>query len=81
MRNIFISYSRQCISFVDDLAHRLEKQGFNIWTDYLSLIPGRPWAEQIDKGLAEAELLLLVVSSPPPSAACFLRLVSRAWIA
>jgi len=60
--NTFISYSRQCIGFVDDLAHRLEKQGFNIWMDYLSLIPGRPWLEQINKGLAEAELLLLVVS-------------------
>lgn len=62
MTNIFISYSRQCIGFVDDLAHKLEKQGFTIWTDYLSLIPGRPWAEQIEKGLREAELLLLVVS-------------------
>lgn len=62
MRNIFISYSRHCIGFVDDLAHKLEKQGFNIWLDYLSLIPGRPWLEQIHSGLDEAELLLLVVS-------------------
>ncbi|MBI2333947.1 MAG: toll/interleukin-1 receptor domain-containing protein [Chloroflexi bacterium] len=62
MPNTFISYSRQCIGFVDDLAHKLEKQGFKIWTDYLSLVPGRPWAEQIHNGLAEAELLLLVVS-------------------
>lgn len=62
MRNIFLSYSRQCIGFVDDLAHKLQKKGFDIWTDYLSLVPGRPWAEQIDKGLNEAELLLLVVS-------------------
>lgn len=60
--NLFISYSRQCIGFVDDLAHKLERQGFNIWTDYLSLIPGRPWLEQINKGLEEAELLLLVVA-------------------
>ena len=62
MPNTFISYSRQCIGFVDDLAHKLQKQGFSIWTDYLSLVPGRPWAEQIEKGLQEAELLLLVVS-------------------
>ena len=59
----FISYSRQCIGFVDDLFHKLEKHGFNdIWLDYLSLVPGRPWNGQIDKGLEEAELLLLVVS-------------------
>ena len=62
MPNPFISYSRQCIGFVDDLAHKLQKQGFTIWADYLSLVPGRPWAEQIEKGLQEAELLLLVVS-------------------
>lgn len=60
--NTFISYSRQCIGFVDDLAHRLEKQGFKVWVDYRSLIPGRPWLEQIHSGLEEAELLLLVVS-------------------
>jgi len=62
MPNLFISYSRQCIGFVDDLAHRLQKQGFNLWMDYLNLVPGRPWAEQIEKGLQEADLLLLVVS-------------------
>jgi hypothetical protein len=60
--NIFLSYSRQCIGFVDDLAHQLQKRGFHVWLDYLSLIPGRPWLEQIHRGLDEAELLLLVVS-------------------
>lgn len=61
--NVFISYSRQCIGFVDDLFHKLEKRGFNnIWLDYLSLVPGRPWNGQIDKGLEQSDLLLLVVS-------------------
>ncbi|MBL8099128.1 MAG: TIR domain-containing protein [Anaerolineales bacterium] len=61
--NIFISYSRQCIGFVDDLVHNLEKRGFNhIWLDYLSLVPGRAWNGQIEKGLEQSDLLLLVVS-------------------
>jgi hypothetical protein len=61
--NIFISYSRQCIGFVDDLASKLAKHGFNhIWLDYLSLVPGRPWDGQIEKGLEQSDLLLLVVS-------------------
>lgn len=61
--NTFISYSRQCLGFVDDLVHKLEKRGFDhIWLDYLSLVPGRPWAGQIEKGLEESDLLLLVVS-------------------
>lgn len=58
----FISYSRHCIGFVDDLAHQLERRGFKTWLDYRSLIPGRPWLDQIHKGLDESELLLLVVS-------------------
>ncbi len=58
----FISYSRQCMGFVDDLAHRLELQGFGVWLDYRSLIPGRHWLEQIHKGLDGTDLLLLVVS-------------------
>lgn len=62
MPDTFISYSRQCIGFVDDLAHKLQKQGSKVWLDYLSLIPGRPWLEQIHRGLDESELLLLVVS-------------------
>jgi TIR domain len=60
--NIFMSYSRREVGFVDDLTHRLEKAGFNIWLDYRRLIPGTPWAGQIDKGLKEAEVVLLVVS-------------------
>jgi hypothetical protein len=60
--NTFISYSRQCIGFVDDLAHKLQKQGSKVWLDYLSLIPGRPWLEQIHRGLEEADVLLFVIS-------------------
>lgn len=60
--NIFMSYSRREVGFVDDLTHRLEKAGFNVWLDYRRLIPGTPWAGQIDKGLREAEVVLLVVS-------------------
>ena len=60
--NIFMSYSRRETGFVDDLTHRLEKAGFNVWLDYRRLIPGTPWAGQIQKGLQEAEVVLLVVS-------------------
>lgn len=60
--NIFMSYSRRETGFVDDLTDRLEKAGFNIWLDYRRLIPGTPWAGQIDKGLKEADVVLLVVS-------------------
>jgi len=60
--NIFISYSRREVSFVNDLVDDLEDNDFIVWLDYRSLIPGTPWAEQIDKGILESEVVLLVVS-------------------
>ncbi|MDX2034668.1 MAG: toll/interleukin-1 receptor domain-containing protein [Blastocatellia bacterium] len=60
--NIFMSYSRREVGFIDDLTYRLEKEGYNVWLDYRSLVPGTPWANQIDKGVDEADVILLVVS-------------------
>ncbi|MCB9146530.1 MAG: toll/interleukin-1 receptor domain-containing protein [Anaerolineales bacterium] len=58
---IFISYSRRELGFVDDLVNKLEEK-YQVWLDYRALIPGVPWAEQIDKGLREADTVILVVS-------------------
>lgn len=60
--NIFMSYSRREVGFIDDLTFRLEKRGFKVWLDYRNLIPGTPWKGQIDKGLSETDVILLVVS-------------------
>jgi hypothetical protein len=60
--NVFISYSRREVGFVDDLASKLQKGGFKVWLDYRNLIPGEPWEDQINKGLDEAQVVLLVVS-------------------
>jgi hypothetical protein len=61
-KNIFISYSRRELGFVDDLVGRLEGENYHVWLDYRALIPGSPWNVQIDKGLKEADTVLLVVS-------------------
>jgi len=60
--NIFMSYSRREVGFVDQLTSHLEKAGYQVWLDYRTLIPGSPWKSQIDKGLVESEVILLVVS-------------------
>lgn len=60
--NIFMSYSRREVGFVDQLTNQLEEKGFRVWLDYRSLIPGSPWKTQIEKGLDESEVILLVVS-------------------
>ena len=61
-QNIFMSYSRRELGFVDDLVSKLEGQGYNVWLDYRALIPGTPWKVQIDEGLNETDTVLLVVS-------------------
>ncbi len=60
--NIFMSYSRREVGFVDDLTHRLEKEDFKVWLDYRTLVPGTPWKAQIDAGLKGADTVILVVS-------------------
>ena len=61
-KNIFMSYSRRELGFVDDLVSKLEGEGYYVWLDYRVLIPGTPWKGQIDKGLKDADTVLLVVS-------------------
>ena len=61
-QNIFMSYSRRELGFVDDLVSKLESEGYKVWLDYRVLIPGTPWKGQIAKGLNDADTVLLVVS-------------------
>lgn len=61
-KNIFMSYSRRELGFVDDLVKKLEGENYNVWLDYRALIPGSPWNVQIEKGLKDADTVLLVVS-------------------
>jgi len=60
--NIFMSYSRRELGFVDDLVNHLEEKEHNVWLDYRSLVPGKPWEEQIYQGIKNANVILLVVS-------------------
>ncbi len=61
-KNIFISYSRCEVGFVDDLVNHLEQDQHTIWLDYRSLVPGKPWLDQIHEGIANSNIILLVVS-------------------
>lgn len=62
-QRLFISYSRRQTPFVDRLAEELENQGYSAWVDYRSLIPARPWLQQLEEGIAGADAFLLIVSS------------------
>src|SRR5689334_25089975 len=61
-KNIFVSYSRHEVGFIDDLVRNLELQGHEVWLDYRNLIPGKPWQDQIYAGIQKADVILLVVS-------------------
>lgn len=61
-KNIFMSYSRRELGFVDDVVSKLEGEGYYVWLDYRVLIPGTPWKVQIDNGLNNSDTVLLVVS-------------------
>src|SRR4030095_4133177 len=59
---VFISYSRREAPFVDILLDALEDDGVNVWVDYRSLVPGKPWLDQILDGIRLADVFLLVAS-------------------
>ena len=60
--SVFISYSRRESPFVDVLLDALEDKGVEVWVDYHSLIPAKPWLDQILEGIHQADVFLLVVS-------------------
>ena len=60
--SVFMSYSRREVPFVNNLVDDLENNDYDIWLDYRSMIPGTPWAEQINKGIEDSEVIILVVS-------------------
>jgi hypothetical protein len=59
---LFISYSRAQTPFVDRLADQLEDRGYSLWLDYQSLVPAKPWLQQIESWIDAAEVVLLIVS-------------------
>ena len=59
---LMISYSRSQTPFVNRFYQELAEAGYSIWLDYRSIVPARPWLDQIQDGIAWADTVLLVVS-------------------
>jgi hypothetical protein len=59
---LMISYSRSQTPFVNRFYQELADAGYSIWLDYRSIVPARPWLDQIQEGIAWADTVLLVVS-------------------
>ena len=59
--HVFLSHSSADKPAVEELAHRLAKEGVQAWLDKWNLIPGAPWQPTIEKALAESETCAVFV--------------------
>ena len=62
MSQIFISYSRKDIDFVDQLTSRLNAAGYELWIDRLGIRGGEQWRREIVDAIGGANVLILVLS-------------------
>lgn len=67
MSHIFISYSRKDSKAVDNIAARLQRDGFDVWLDREDIRGGELWREAIVKAVDHAYAFVLMLS--PDSAA------------
>ena len=59
--HVFLSHSSADKPAVEEIAHRLAKEGIEAWLDKWHLIPGAPWQPAIEKALAESETCAVFV--------------------
>lgn len=62
MAHVFISYQHDDVDFAENLKHRVEKAGFEVWMDSDRLSAGEDWREGIDQGIKTASALLVVMT-------------------
>jgi hypothetical protein len=62
MAQVFVSYSRQDLGFVEQLASDLKTAGFDVWYDMSGISGGAGWKVAIEKALRESEFVVVVLS-------------------
>ena len=62
MSQVFISYSRLDIEFVEQLVADLRASGFNVWYDLSGLEGGTQWGSEIQKAIENSQFFILVLS-------------------
>src|SRR5690606_22007865 len=62
MKYIFISYSRQNLSFAERLAHDLHDAGLDVWLDVRQIKGGEQWREAIFAGISQSEIVVVCLS-------------------
>lgn len=62
MAQVFISYSRRDLSFVERLAGDLQNAGLDVWYDMSSLGGGSRWSREIEAGIKKSQYVIIVLS-------------------
>ena len=62
MDQVFISYSRKDLEFVQRLANDLKAADFEVWYDLSGLEAGTRWGTEIQKAIEESQHFLVVLS-------------------
>ena len=64
MQRVFISYSRQNLTFAERLANDLRDAGLDVWIDFREIKGGEEWREAIFAGIDQSEIVVVCLSPP-----------------
>ena len=62
MTQVFISYSRKDISFINRLAADLKNAGIDVWYDVTRIAGGARWRTEIENALRNSQYVIVVLS-------------------
>lgn len=62
MTQVFISYSRKDLSFVEQLVSDLKNEGFDVWYDVSGIAGGTQWRSEIENALKNSQYIIVVLS-------------------
>lgn len=62
MTQIFISYSRKDLAFIEHLANDLKSYGFDVWYDVSNLGGGARWIRDIQQAITDSKYVIVVLS-------------------
>jgi len=62
MPQVFLSYSRKDLEFVEKLAGDLKKSGFEVWYDLSGLAGGAHWRREIEAAIKNSQYIVVVLS-------------------
>jgi WD40 repeat protein len=62
MPDVFISYSRRDLEFVQRLDASLAERGKDVWVDWQDILPTAEWLEEVYEGVESSDNFLFVIS-------------------